>query len=693
MIRVHPAPAALVAHCTRRSAPTLGGATNAGTRDPGDVAALITWLNDRAQFADYSEWVSLGMSLRLEFGDDPGFDLWKLSFDPTVTPDVAAAKWASFASEPTADSITINSFIQRARDAGWRGTIRKSTEALFGQVAAIAQAAGATLPGNAMPMLAGNEELCRVAAPILTDFLANTSDAPNRPLSSDYPTLPDVINAQALRDSLQQAIARIVALSETPKGWKAQRVVDPLAVLSLVHPDTFEAVCRRIRTAGCTVPSIKPAASRISDTVERAFVQQDDWIRDARSGEPQNDNSDNIAVLLRILGCEVRWNAWLERAEIRGHEWRDWTYIDDTIIAKLRTRANRTGTRFRPGKELFWEGMLALAHEAKIDPALEMLDRLALEWDGQPRLSTWLAHTCHTPCDPYHQAVARNIIGGMVRRIREPGVKHDEVAIFYGPQGTGKSTMARILAIEPSYFSDEIMFGDASKELVLSLAGKSVVEVSEMGTKTTTNANHIKAMLSRQVDRGRTAYARSVTERPRRNLFIGTTNDDQPLSDPTGNRRFLPVRVSGEIDLTWLQANVRQLVGEAAHLHSRGVSFALPRAVWSEAATHQDAARSETDVEVKLADWFGETPYTTCAYITASDLVDAANIAGWRGTQGARSAYMKRLGFRADKMYLGGRRIRIWYRGPTAAIDKDAVRYMVGRTADGMVRVEIRRPG
>ena len=124
-----------------------------------------------------------------------------------------------------------------------------------------------------------------------------------------------------------------------------------------------------------------------------------------------------------------------------------------------------------------------------------------------------------------------------------------------------------------------------------------------MGMRGNVNASHVKAMISRQVDSGRTAYARSVTERARRNIFCGTTNDDEPLTEPTGNRRFLPIEVAREIDFVWLHSNVDQLLGEAAHLEAAGASFDLPREVWEIAAEHQEAARSESDIETMIYEW------------------------------------------------------------------------------------------
>jgi Virulence-associated protein E/Bifunctional DNA primase/polymerase, N-terminal/Primase C terminal 2 (PriCT-2) len=697
----HAAPAALVEHCTR--APLRPTSTNAlpGSRDKGDVAALLLWLNEKDAFEDYESWFQIGMALRLEYGDD-GFDLWELTHDGTVTPDAAAAKWNSFATDPNPQSVTLNSFLDRAHKLGWRGTVRKSTASMFDGVAQLAAASGASLysgmpvppssPAGAMPMLAGQEELARLASPILAEFLDATPDA--RPAAEEWPTLPGAMAGHGLYVAMVAAISRTVALAEAPK-FKSSRVTDVLAVLSLLHADVFDALCRRLRAMGHTLQDrrIRLSSANLSEKVERITVG-DAWIYD-KNGEPQSDNSDNVAVLLGVLGLDLRWNAWLERMEIQGGvdvdlRWTKWTYVDDTVVAKLRTRANRTKTRFRPGKDFLWESLLSLAHSNLVDPVLEHLAKLAAEWDGVPRLSSFLHTYCNTPDDAYHQAVGRSLVGGMVTRIRRPGVKFDTMPIFFGRQGTGKSTMLAILALAPEYFSDSILLGDASKELVLSLAGKTLVEISEMGMRGNTNVNHVKAMISRTTDAGRTAYARAVTERARRNIWAGSTNDESPLEDPSGNRRFLPVRVDSDIDLEGLRRDVGQIMGEAAALEAAGTDFALPRSVWQDASEHQEAARSVSDVEARLVGWFAPTAYTQDAFVSTDDLAELSDLAGWRGVHAFRNSVLKRLGFREVQPYLAGVRTRGWLRGEGRP--GEVVRYAVSRSVDGRPRVRAEMP-
>ncbi len=642
----HPAPTALIEHCTRPPPSRTLAALPTGGRDVGDTAALLVWLTDKGAFEDYESWCQIGMALRVEFGD-AGLDLWELTHDNTVRPGDAAAKWTSFATEPTSESVTLLSFTDRAHRMGWTGSIRSSSSKMFDGVAQLAAAAGASLSGGrGMPMMAGQEELCRLAAPILE---AHTGD----PSPSDWPMLPPALSGHGLYPAMQACLVRM--------GGKPNP--DTLAVLSILHEDVFGAVASRLRAAGTLGKvldrKIRLAAANLAEKVERITVTHDKWEYD-KNGEPQSDNSDNVTVLLGMLGLDLRWNDWTERMEIKGGldelHWREWSYVDDTVVAALRTRGNRTKTRFRPGKDFMWDTLLTLAHTNTVDPVLDLLDTLEKAWDGTPRLDGWLTQVCGVPNEAYHKVVSQIIIGGMVRRIRFPGCKHDFMPVFFGPQGTGKSTIAKIIADmgqstlaeidkrSAEWFSDEVLLGDESKELVLSLAGKCLVEIGEMGQRSA-NTDHNKAMLSRQADRGRTAYARAVSERPRRNVFFGTVNGNEPLTDTSGNRRYLPVAAPLELNLQWLSDNIRQLVGEAAAMLTAGATFTMPRAIWDLAAQHQEAARAVAPLEELCQDWF-ERPGNW--YIAAADLTRAVKMAGQHGRV---TSFLAKLGWRSRVVF------------------------------------------
>jgi predicted P-loop ATPase len=409
----------------------------------------------------------------------------------------------------------------------------------------------------------------------------------------------------------------------------------------------------------------------LSQEVQRGSVNMANmtgYVCDTK-GLPESTNPDNVYFLLRSIGCEVRFNAWQERVEIKGVSdlverhlrWPEWTYVDDTIVAMLRTFAARTKSRFVTGKDFFWDTMLTLARKNTVDPAIDLLAKLEVEWDGTERIDSWLSAVCGVPADAYHAAVGRSILGGMVKRIRKPGAKHDEIALLVGPEGTGKSSLIAALAPRREWFTESIRLGDEPKELVLSLAGKAVAEISEMSASTKDVAA-IKAMISRTTDAGRTAYARAVTERPRRNIFIASTNDDQALMSDTGNRRFLPVRIEQAINLAWLRTNAVQMIGEAAALESAGDTFALPRDVWGDATERQEASRQIAEYELHLAEWFAPSPLAI--YVTAADLSDLVKAAAGRSVNAKNyTKAIRKLGFTKGARRTDGKPAAVWHRG------------------------------
>ena len=71
------------------------------------------------------------------------------------------------------------------------------------------------------------------------------------------------------------------------------------------------------------------------------------------------------------------------------------------------------------------------------------------------------------------------------------------------------------------------------------------------------------------------AYERDVTRVPRPFVVIGTANVTNYLSDATGNRRIVLVRIQG-FDLDRLRSIRDQLWAEAAVVEVTGVSIQLP---------------------------------------------------------------------------------------------------------------------
>ncbi len=196
-----------------------------------------------------------------------------------------------------------------------------------------------------------------------------------------------------------------------------------------------------------------------------------------------------------------------------------------------------------------------------------------LPWDGEPRLGIWLRRAFGCPADPYHSAAGAKMLVAAVRRIRRPGAKCDHVPVLEGPQGIGKSSALRLL-FGDEWFSDALPPDLASKDAALGLCGVWCLELAELQQLIRSEPATVKAYLTRQVDRFRPPYGKVFVDRPRQTVLIGTTNDDEWLSDPTGNRRFWPLACE-HADLDWIAGNREQLWAEAAAREAAGESHWL----------------------------------------------------------------------------------------------------------------------
>jgi len=171
----------------------------------------------------------------------------------------------------------------------------------------------------------------------------------------------------------------------------------------------------------------------------------------------------------------------------------------------------------------------------------------SLKWDGVKRLDTLLVDYLGAADCALNRAISRKTLTAAVARTLCPGTKFDYMLVLVGRQGIGKSTFFSKLGGD--YYADTLSLNDLrdSKTAPEKLQGLLIQEVSELSGMRKTEIEAVKSFLSTCVDRYRPAYGRVVEERPRTCVIVGTTNAENGfLQDTTGNRRFWPVKVTGQ---------------------------------------------------------------------------------------------------------------------------------------------------
>jgi predicted P-loop ATPase len=156
------------------------------------------------------------------------------------------------------------------------------------------------------------------------------------------------------------------------------------------------------------------------------------------------------------------------------------------------------------------------------------------------------------------------------------------------------------------------MTSPGDKDFFQALQGRWVIEIGEMESFTKAEVGKIKQAITAQQDTFRASYARFARSYPRQCVFVGTTNEDQYLRDPTGGRRFLPIRVSA-IDVPQIVRARDQLWAEAVHLYQAGFDYwTLPAEAESEQEARYQADAWEEAVERWLTGRMPESAYPPC---------------------------------------------------------------------------------
>ncbi|MBW1672050.1 MAG: bifunctional DNA primase/polymerase [Deltaproteobacteria bacterium] len=228
---------------------------------------------------------------------------------------------------------------------------------------------------------------------------------------------------------------------------------------------------------------------------------------------------------------------------------------------------------FEANINMIHETVHAESKRKSYHPVKDYLNSITFDTQN-PILNNWLSVYCGAPDTRYTRFVGRKMLIAAVARIFNPGIKFDHVPVLEGKQGIGKSLLCATLS--SPWFSDA-HFDVRDKDSIALLQGHWIIELAEMSVLTKSAVENLKAFITRQVDKMRPAYGRTVQSFPRQCIFIGTINPENQgyLRDPTGNRRFWPVPIE-TVDVLKLRDDRDQLWAEAYYYYKRGEDIHVP---------------------------------------------------------------------------------------------------------------------
>ena len=196
-------------------------------------------------------------------------------------------------------------------------------------------------------------------------------------------------------------------------------------------------------------------------------------------------------------------------------------------------------------------------------------------WDGKDRIRA-LADL--VPCNnPYWRNLFYRWFLSMVAHWRGLDRQHGNSTspLLVGAQGFRKSTYCRIILPPELRFGYTDSLDFKSKQDAERYLGRfMLVNLDEFDQINLNQQGFLKHLLQKPVANLRKPYASSIQEVRRYASFIGTSNQMDLLTDPSGSRRFICIEVTAPID-TNVAINYRQLYAQAMHDIYKGERYWL----------------------------------------------------------------------------------------------------------------------
>ena len=211
------------------------------------------------------------------------------------------------------------------------------------------------------------------------------------------------------------------------------------------------------------------------------------------------------------------------------------------------------------------------------DPVNIWLDNLP-QWNGHDYIKELAARVPTT--QPHWEKYLRMWLIGMVAQWRESDKQLTGNALtplLIGRQGCGKTRFCKII-LPPElrdYYNDKINFKNEF-DLNIALTMFAMINIDEFDKTTASQQIVLKYLLSSAEVKFRPPYGKTIKQFRRYTSFIGTTNQQKPLVDPTGSRRFVCVSIPNDKDIDF-EDNLyhEQLFAQVLHLFNSGERYWL----------------------------------------------------------------------------------------------------------------------
>lgn len=296
-----------------------------------------------------------------------------------------------------------------------------------------------------------------------------------------------------------------------------------------------------------------------------------------KNGNILTNSKSNVEKVMGELGLSVRENEWTSvwktECEIKGDTSRwlqpitltEWTPL---ITAHYEPIKMEVWRRYRLELSLkkikdwfFWE-----RNKNKYHPIKEVIEKE--EWDGIPRLETWLMDYAHVEDNVINREVSAAFIKRMVSLIYRLGDMGEMMLVLMGDEGTRKSELLRALTTGEdgqNYYSNKVKtkYPNRTSQTVQATRGVWVVEMPEMKGVSYRDGFDAFYFIKNRYNECRVGNRRERGTYPIQYIITGTTKERELEVDINNSRLYWLIKIPKKIDIEGFLKTKHQLFAEA----------------------------------------------------------------------------------------------------------------------------------
>ena len=309
--------------------------------------------------------------------------------------------------------------------------------------------------------------------------------------------------------------------------------------------------------------------NEVIHTVEKSVDNLKDAIVDNSEENVDKDGKELSDNIMRMIGflCkkyDFRYNSVMKFTEYRPKDKDYWGYqpVDARVQKRMTLEVQLANIRVSiKDVRNFLESDLLSTY----NPVEDFLFKCAGKWDGKDYIRA-LARTVPTD-NPYWEDWFYTWFLAMVNQWRSYSHRkygNSVAPLLISKQGYNKSTFCRSL-VPPELqwgYNDNLVLSE-KRQVLQAMCQALLLNLDEFNQiSPQVQQGFLKNIIQLPSVKMKPPYGSHVQEFPRMASFIATSNMEDILSDPSGNRRFLGVELTGPIDVSQLP-NYEQLYAQA----------------------------------------------------------------------------------------------------------------------------------